>query len=122
MKKLSAQKITTATLSIGLVTTLGAFSAYASQGPGFSLLGSGSQVRGKLTEAQQTNNTQPAEYFAKGEEGKCGEGKCGEGKCGEKEAKKDGTKDGSEAKCGEGKCGEKESGEGKCGEGKCGGK
>lgn len=117
MKKTSTQKLTTA-LTLGLVTSLSGLPAHASQATGFSVLGSGSEVRGQLAEIPQSNNLKPSEYLGKGSEGKCGEGKCGE---------KDEDKDGGEGKCGEGKCGEgdsgdKDSGEGKCGEGKCGDK
>jgi len=122
MKKASTQKLTAATLTLGLASSLSGSPAHASKAPGFSVLGSGSEVRGQLTELPESDNLRASEVYGKGGEGKCGEGKCGEkdggeGKCGEGKC---GEKDGGEGKCGEGKCGEKDSGEGKCGEGKCG--
>ncbi len=64
------------------------------------------------------------DFYAVGDEGKCGEGKCGEGKKSEskKETKKEENKkeEKKEKKSSEKKKTEKKKSESKCGEGKCG--
>ena len=76
--------------------------------------------------SMQMDQSSATDFYALGDEGKCGEGKCGEGKCGEgksaekkKSEKKKESKKASKKKA-EKKKEEKKKKEAKCGEGKCG--